>query len=311
MCRGTLLRSAGAVEALERWEPPKSTGVEAPRRRRPVIEPSRRDLPEIWLMVALRLGIVLVLLTTVVFEQLREHMSVVGLVLIVGLIAVLIQSDTEQTQKLRRMVIVDLTILLTIVPVAVLNGFVAAEPGDLLPAEQSSLLQTTGGLLISFAIVVWLTSTLFVDARQLLPSILLPGLLFVLVLTFVLHDYRNQTVLAMLTASYFVGAAAIALGSFVEESVQRYVPLAFYGATILAGLVLFDPGLGNVADREGMVQIFTGMMVLIGLAVLLVTPNPAFDNLQFGGPSRPPHRPRNVEQQTWRDSRDTSRETSK
>lgn len=303
-----MLTEAGAEQALERWEPPKSTGTEAPRRRRPVIEPARRDLPlpEIWLMVGLRLAIVLVLMSTVMLEQLRDQMTVVAVFMVAGLIAVLLQSDKEHTQKLRRQVIVDLSILLTIVPVAVLNGFVSAEPGALLPAEQSSLLQTTGGLLIALALVVWLSATLFVDARPLVPAMALPGLLFILVLAFVLHDYRNQTVLAMLTASYFVGAAALALGSFVEEVVQRYVPLAFYSATILAGLILFDPGLGNIAEREGMVQVFTGMTVLIGLAVLIVTPNPTFDNLQFGGSSGPTRRSGNDEQRTWRDSRDIS-----
>jgi hypothetical protein len=233
-------------------------------------------------MVAARFGIVLILLAAVVLDRMREQMTIVAAILVVGLFALLFQSDTDQTQKLRRQTIVDLVIFVIVVPVAALNGFVAAEPDELLPAEQSALLQTTGGLLIAIALLVWLTATLFVDDRALLPAIMLPGLVLVLALTFVLHDYRNQTVLAMLTASYLIGAVSVALGSFIEEAIQRYVPLAFYGATILAGLILFDPGLGNIAEREGLVQIFTGMMVLIGIAALLVTPNPTFDNLQFG-----------------------------
>ncbi len=294
---------------MEIWEPPKSTGTEAPRRKRPVIEAPRRALPEIWLMVALRAAIVIVLLSAVVLDQLRAQMSFVALFLVVGLIVMLIQSDRDQTQKLRRQVIVDLVTLLIMVPVAVLNGFVAAEPGELLPAEQSSLLQTTGGLLIAVALLIWLTTTLFVDDRALLPAVMLPGLLIILMLTFILHDYRSQTVLAMLTASYLIGAAAVALGFFVDEQVQRYVPLVFYGATLVAGMLLFDPGLGNLFDREGMVQLFSGMMIVIGLAALFVTPNPTFDSLSFGGSGSNAAR-READHRARRSRRDSRRDAA-
>jgi hypothetical protein len=246
-------------------------------------------------MFGLRLGITLVLVITVLFETLRNQMHFVAPVILVGLLAVVLQTNRVEMQKLRKQSLLDLAILLAIVPIAVLNGFVAAEPGELLPAERAALLQTGGGLLIAMAIIVWLGAVLFVNDRDLLPAVLLPGLTVVIAVTFVLHDYRNQTVVAMIAISYFVGAASIAIGATVDEAVRRYVPLAFFGSTILAGLALFDPGLQDVFERDGLVQLFTGFMILIGFTVLIVIPNPNFENLLFissANRSRPSRGPR-------------------
>ncbi|MEX2426123.1 MAG: hypothetical protein WD401_05090 [Thermomicrobiaceae bacterium] len=260
---------------MERWEPPRAE-ISAPSNRRwKMPEIPRRDLPEIWLMVGIRLGITLVLVAAVLFEDLRDQMYLAVIALIAGLLAIIVQTDRAQTQTVRRQTILDLAILVTVVPVAVLNYFVAAEPGNLLPAEWSALLQTGGGLLIVVTLVVWLSTFLFPEDRTLIVTGVLPGLIVVLTMTFVLHDYRNQTVLAMVAVSYFIGAAAVALGAMVEEPVRRYIPAVFYGSTIIAGLALFDPGLQNVFERDGLVQSFSGMMILIGLAVLILIPNPS------------------------------------
>jgi hypothetical protein len=293
---------------IDRWEPPRGTTTESTRRRPRLPQLPRRDLPEIWLMVVLRLGITLVLVITVLFDALRNQMHYVAPIILAGLLAVVLQTNTNEMQKLRKQTLLDLAILLAIVPAAVLNGFVAAEPGALLPAERSALLQTGGGLLIAVAIIVWLGVVLFPDDRDLLPAVLLPGLTVVIAVTFVLHDYRNQTVIAMIAISYFVGAASIAIGAMVDETVRRYVPLAFFASTILAGLALFDPGLQDVFERDGLVQLFTGFMILIGFTVLIAIPNPNFETLLFSGRSnrgRPVRSPRSHRQR--RDMNDTGR----
>jgi hypothetical protein len=266
---------------LERWEPPRATGSEPIRRRRPMREVPSREIPEIWLMVGIRLALTIVILLTVLFDDLRDMMSYVAVVIIVALVALVIQTDREQTHTVRRQTMMDLFILLAVVPIVILNGFVAAEPGSLLPAERATLLQTSGGLLIVLAIAIWLAMTLFPEERSLVPAVLLPGLIMIVAINFVLHDYRNQTVLAMLAVSYFIGTATVALGSVVDEPVRRHVPGAFYVATLMAGLVLFDPGLGNLGDRSGLVQTFFGLFALLSLAVLFVVPNPSFDQIRL------------------------------
>jgi hypothetical protein len=243
-------------------------------------------------MVGLRISIMIVFLITVLVDDVRDLMSWVALVLAVGLVAVIIQTNDAQTQRLRNQSILDLGTLIVLVPVVVLNGFVSAEPGQLLPAEQSALLQTGGGLLIVVALLIWLGVSLFPEDRSLVPAELLPGLIAILAINFVLHDYRNQTVLAMLAVSYFIGAAAMVLGHFVAEPVRRHVPATFYIATILAGMVLFDPGLANIFERDGLVQMFAGMMILIGLAALVIIPNPSLDQIRLGAGGRGQRRQR-------------------
>jgi hypothetical protein len=271
---------------VERWEPPKAELNAPAKRRMRMPEIPRHDLPEIWLMVVTRLGITLVFVFAVLFEGLRDQMYLAVAALVLGLIAIIVQTDKVQTQKLRKQTILDLAILVTVVPVVVLNSFVAAEPGDLLPAEWSALLQTGGGLLIVVTVVVWLSSYLFHDDRTLIVSGVLPALIVVMTMTFVLHDYRNQTVVAMVAVSYFIGAAAVALGALVEEPVRRHVPAVFYGATLIAGLALFNPGLGNVFERDWLVQSFSGMMILIGLTVLVAIPNPLSGQVRRSATSR-------------------------
>ncbi len=242
-------------------------------------------------------------------------MAWVAPVLVAGLALVIQQSNNQQTARLRKQSILDLGILVVVVPVLVLGGFVAAEPGTLLPAEQSALFQTAGASLIVIALMIWLAVSLFPEDRSLVPAALLPGLIAVVSLNFVLHDYRNQTVLAMLAVSYFIGAAAVALGSVVEEPVRRHVPGTFFVATILSGLVLFDPGLANVFDRDALIQVFAFMMIVIGLAALFIIPNPSFDEIRLGAGGNPRRRrPRPEAQQQEdeieRETDDPGRDTS-
>lgn len=257
-------------------------------------------------MVASRIGIMLIFMATVLFDDLRDMMDLVGIFIVVALLSVILQTDKSQTQTFRRQLILDLGLLLVVAPVAVLNGFVAAEPGALLPAEQSALLQTGGALLIVVALAIWAAMLLFPDDRSLAPAILLPGLVLTVSVNFVLHDYRNQTVLAMFAVSYFIGAAAIAIGALVDEPVRRHVPAAFYGATLLAGMVLFDPGLGNIFDRDGLVQMFAGLVILFGLAVLIVIPNPSLDEFRLSAGGRAMDRTRRQGRNTDDPSRDDS-----
>jgi hypothetical protein len=266
----------------------------------------KRDLPEIWLMVVVRLVITLVFGAAVVFDDLRDQMQLVVPVVIAGLIAVILQSDRPQTQMLRKQSILDLTVLVTVVPIAVLNGFVAAEPGTLLPAERSALFQTAGGLIIAIALMIWLGTMLFPGDRALLPALLLPGLVIIVAVSFVFHDYRNQSVLAMLAASYLIGAAAIALGALVDEPVRRYVPAVFFGSMIFAGLILFDPGLGSVFERDSLVQVFTGFMLLIGIVALVFIQNPSLNILTSGNRSARSRASRPGRQ--WRSDSDSSRD---
>ncbi len=238
-------------------------------------------------MVAMRAGIAMVFVLPVLFEGLRDLMEYVAVVLIVALVAVILQTNKVQTQKLRKQTLFDLGGLITVVPVSVLNGFVAADTSDLLPAERAALLQTGGVLLIVVAVAIWLGLTLFPDDRTLVPAVILPNLIIVIAVTFVLHDFRNQTVLAMIAVSYFIGAAAIAIGALVDEPVRRHVPVAVFGSTVLAGLVLFDPGMRTIFDLSGWVQFLTATIILLGLATLIVVPNPEFDNIRLSAAPGP------------------------
>jgi hypothetical protein len=251
-------------------------------------------------MVGMRLGLSIVIVTAVIFEGLRNQMHFTALVILGALLFVITQTDKIQTQRLRKQTILDLATLITVMPVAILNGFVAAEPGSLLPAERSALLQTGGGLLIAVTVSIWLATYLFVSDRALLPAVALPGLMVVLTTNFVLHDYRNQTVLAMIAVSYFFGAAAVALSALVDEPARRYFPAALFGTMILAGIALFNPGLLNVFERDPLVQVITAMMILIGMVFLVAAPNPAIDLM--GSPRGRTTREVTASSPKWRDS---------
>jgi hypothetical protein len=82
----------------------------------------------------MRLGLSIVIVTAVIFEGLRNQMHFTALVILGALLFVVTQTDKIQTQRLRKQTILDLATLITVMPVAILNGFVAAEPGSLLPA---------------------------------------------------------------------------------------------------------------------------------------------------------------------------------
>lgn len=247
-------------------------------------------------MIAVRLGIFLFFLALVLVDDLRDMTAWVVPVLVAGLVFVIVQSDEGQTARLRRQAIIDLGTMVVTIPVLVLGGFVSAESGDLLPAEQSAMFQIAGASLIVLALMIWLAVTLYPDERSMVPVAILPGLIVVVSLYFVLHDYRNQTVVAMLAVSYFIGAAALALGTIVEEPVRRHIPGMFFVATILAGLILFDPGLSNVLDRDALIQVFAVMMILIGLSALFIIPNPSFDEIRLGASGTRERRRRRIEE---------------
>jgi hypothetical protein len=258
-------------------------------------------------MVGVRLGLTLFLVLTVVIDELRAEMPLAALIVVAALGAVIFQAGQSNTEALRRQTIVDLTTFLIVVPVAVLTGFVAADQGSMSSAEQSAMFQTFGGMLLALATVITLGALLFPGDRVLLPAILLPALLMPIAVNFVLHDYRNQTVVAMIAVSYFVGTAAIVLGALMDDPVRRYVPAVFYGATILGGLALFDPGLSGVFERDGLVQASTFVLMLIGMGVLILIPNPSIiEDLT----SRPrPDRRRVTNRARRRDYRDSSGNT--
>jgi hypothetical protein len=237
-------------------------------------------------MVGVRLCLTLFLVLAVLIDDLRAEMPIVALIVVAGLGAVIFQAGQSQMEALRRQTIVDLTTFLIVVPVAVLSGFVAADPGSMSSAEQSAMFQTTGGLLLALAIVIALGALLYPGDRVLLPAILLPALILPIAVNFVLHDYRNQTVVAMIAVSYFIGTAAIVLGALVDDPVRRYVPAVFFGATILGGLALFDPGLSAVFERDGLVQLITFVLILIGVGVLILIPNPSIIDELTSGPRR-------------------------
>jgi hypothetical protein len=260
-------------------------------------------LPEIWLMVGVRLGLTAFLVLAVLIDDLRQEMPIVALIVVAGLGAAAIQAGQSQTETLRRQTLVDLVTVLAVLPLAVLNGFVAADSGSMTSAEHSALFQTFGGLLLALAVVIGLGALLFPRDRILLPAILLPALTLPIAVSFVLHDYRNQTVIAMVAVSYFIGAAAIALGAFVDDPVRRYVPAIFYGSTILGGLALFDPGLGDVFNRDGLVQAFTFLLILIGIGALILIPNPSLINEFRSRPGRSrPRRENRSQRRSYHDS---------
>jgi hypothetical protein len=238
-------------------------------------------------MVGVRLGVSMVLALAVLFDGLRAQMPLAAFALVVGLVAIVTQTNQPQTMTVRRLSMFDLALLTTVFPIAALNGFVAAEPDSLLPAERAAMLQTGGALLIVLGLVIAFAMYLFPDDDSFVGAAALPALLAVLSISFVLHDFRNQTVLAMFAVSYFVGATAIGIGSVVEPAVRRFVPAAFYVSTLVTGAVLFDPGLGNVFTRDGMVQMFSGMTILFGLAVVFAIPAAHLDlSRTFAQPSR-------------------------
>lgn len=228
-------------------------------------------------MIGARLSITLFLVIAVMFQRLRDQMEIAVLFLIAGLLVLSIQTNQARTLRLRAQAFVDLAIFLAVVPAIVLTGFVAAQTGDLLPAERSALLETSTASLLTLLVFVGICYRLFHYDRPMLAAALLPGWLIVISLTFVLHEYRNQTVIAMIAVSYFIGTVAVALGALVEEPVRRYVAATFYGSTLLVGAVLFDPGIGNLGDRATVIQVVIWTLVMLGIVVLIVVPNPSFE----------------------------------
>jgi hypothetical protein len=227
-------------------------------------------------MVGARLGITLVLVTAVLFQQLRDQMHYAVVVLIAVLLFLAVQSNQSRTRRLRDQTIVDLAVFLVVVPALVLTGFVAAQTGSLLPAERSALIEISIAAFIALSVLVLFCYRVFGDDRPMMAVAMLPGMLIVVSLTFVLHEYRNQTVLAMIAVSYFIAAVAVGLGTLVEEPVRRYVPATFYGFTVLVGIALFDPGTRNIGERESIIQVILWGLVGLGLITLIVVPSPWF-----------------------------------
>jgi hypothetical protein len=237
------------------------------------------------------------LLIAVMFQRLRDEMSYAAIILVVALLAVSIQSNEQRTARLRDLMIVDLAIFLAVVPAFVLTGFVAAQTGSLLPAERSALVEISIAAIVSLSMLIGICYRLFGDDRTMMSVAMLPGFLIIVSLTFVLHEYRNQTVLAMIAVSYLIGSVAVALGALVEEPVRRYVPATFYGFTVLVGIVLFDPGMGNIGERQTIIQVILWGLVLVGLVALILIPSPWFKPREiFEGiveGNRPPRRAAN------------------
>jgi hypothetical protein len=265
----------------ERWEPPKPTEHSRPRRRRRDDEDEQfresREVPEVWVMVLVRAGISAFIALPVLFVNLRDQMHYWVVVIVVGLVAIILYSSADSSRQVRRLALLDTLLLVFLVPVAIFNGFIAAETGSLMPAEQSVYGQTYLGMIVGLGLLLLVGYWFFQNDRALVAASILPGWLLIVTLPLVLHDYRNQTVLAILAACYIIGALAIAAGAVVDDPVRRHIPTLFYGATVFAGIVLFNPGFGNLADRAAMVQMLSWTFVLAGLAVLLILTVSALD----------------------------------
>jgi hypothetical protein len=249
------------------------------RRVRPANE--RRDLAEIWLMVASRFGITLLMVLAVIFQRMRDQMHFVVLAMLAAFVFLAVQSNQSRTRRLRDQTFVDLAVFLAVIPTMVLTGFVAAQTGELLPAERSALIETSVAALTSLVVLAGLCYRLFSDDRATLATSMLPGWLIAISLTFVLHEYRNQTVIGMIAVSYFIATIAVALGILIEEPVRRYIAAMFYVSTVIVGLLVFNPGLDNLAERETIIGLLLWGLVAVGMIVLIVVPNPRFDLRQL------------------------------
>lgn len=232
-------------------------------------------------MTASRAAITLLLGITVMMDEVRDQMLWVVLILVGGLALVTRQSHQVNTLRLRNQSLVDLAVFLAVVPLGVITGFVAAGSDEMLPAERSVFLQMSVATVVALGLVALVSLRLFFRDRSDVPTMFLPAALIVTSLPFVLHDYRNQTVLAMIAVSYFLGTVAIPFSIIVDEAVRRYIGLVFAGATVLVGLLLFDPGLGNLGERAQLVQLVTWGIILLGLIVLGLLPHAA---TMFGSP---------------------------
>lgn len=228
-------------------------------------------------MTGTRLAIALLFFMTVLFDPLRDQMHWVVLVLIAATVAVVRQAHQVRTRRLRDQNLVDLAVFLTVIPTATIAGFVAAGGDEPLPAERSAFLQLSVATIAALGIVVFVSIWLFGKDPPEISTMVLPAVLITISLPFVLHDYRNQTVLAMVTVSYFLSAVAIPFGNVVDETIRRYIGAMFAAVTVLGGLLLIDPGLGNLGDRAPLFQIVTWAIILLGLIVLVALPHvPAY-----------------------------------
>lgn len=224
-------------------------------------------------MTGTRAVITLWLGAAVMLDQMRDQMLVVALLLIAGLALTRYQAGEVNMRRLRDQCTFDLVVLLAVLPAAVITGFVAAGSGEFLPAEQTAFLQLTLALLLAMSITALLSVRLFAGERSDIANMYLPVVLIIISLPFVLHDYRNQTVVAMITVSYFLATVAIPFGVIVDQALRRYVGVLFAVLTVFVGLVIFDPGLGNLGERSGVVQMVTWGSILLGLTLLAVLPH--------------------------------------
>jgi hypothetical protein len=255
---------------MERWEPPRSN-VEARRRPRPAAR-LQLNVPEFWLMAGTRLAIAIALVLPAMFQQVRDNLVYyVGFVLL-GLLAIGFQALHARLYLLRGQIAADVSIFVFLVPPLVLTGFVAAETRDLLPAERSAFLEAGLGVVLALVLLTGVAAWLGNAGRGMTAMLALPGFLLIPALTFVLHDYRNQTVIAIFAAVYFIAALTTGVMLVTAEVVNRYLPALLYAATVLAGIILVDPGTGNLGHRDSLITTGGWMMIALGQVALVAIP---------------------------------------
>jgi hypothetical protein len=259
-------------------------------------------LPELWLMVGARLAVALFLMMPAVSMQVRGNLSYVIVSVLAGLLAVGIQAHQSGMTNLRGQCAADLAMMVFVLPPLVLGGFVAAETRSLLPAERSALLQAGAGVLISFSLLIAVSALISDGKRLTIATLALPGLLMIPALSFVLHDYRNQTVIAMMVVVYFIAALSTILASALPDMVRPYVPALLYAATVLAGMIVLSPGTANLGERDTIIALSGWMMILSGQAALVAIPATAaglMPDIQWG--IKNGQRPRTVDEEESHD----------
>jgi hypothetical protein len=255
---------------MDRWEPPR-TNVGAQRRPRPAAR-LQLNVPEFWLMAGSRLAIAIALVLPAMFQQIRDNLVYYIAFVLLGLLAIGFQALRARMNFLRGQIAADVTIFVFLLPPLVLTGFVAAETRDLLPAERSAFIEAGLGVLLALVLLTGVAAWLGNAGRGMTAMLALPGFLLIPALPFVLHDYRNQTVIAIFAAVYFIAALTTGVMLVTAEFVNRYLPALLYATTVLFGVIFLDPGTGNLGLRDSLITTGGWMTIALGQIALVAIP---------------------------------------
>ncbi|MDI3340189.1 MAG: hypothetical protein QJR03_06615 [Sphaerobacter sp.] len=166
--------------------------------------------------------------------------------------------------------LMDFATLSFLTPVLLWNGFAAAGPPRLLPAERSVYLET---VIVAFMLLALLGGLAgWLAGRQLgvAAILLLPAVLEVPALVPALTDYRDATAFEALVSAYAV-ASVVTLIAWLGPAAWRLWLGPLATVAYLAFLMLV-PGLGMLARRPAPVSAFHPLLIAFGLFLVVAAP---------------------------------------